>query len=147
MFQTDYDRNRMPHLPRIVIETVPHDEQRYETCGDWYYENDGSLVIKVSQTNSKYELLIALHELVESVLCGLKGINEIDVTNFDVEFENMRRLYPSMVADSEPGDNEAAPYFHEHQMANRLENWLADSTLEDKNDYVDTINNLGKSVV
>ncbi len=30
---------------KIIIETIEHTTQRYETCGDWYYTEDGTLHI------------------------------------------------------------------------------------------------------
>lgn len=146
MLAEDYKTENLVHLPDIHIKTIPHNDQRYETCGDWWYNEDGSITITVSQTNSKYEFLIAVHEMVEVVLCGLKQVNEKDVTSFDLEFEKMRVEYPKLVADAEPGDNDAAPYFHEHAMASRIEHWLADSIGVDWSSYEKEINSLEKSV-
>ena len=142
MLATDYDKSPREHIPKIIIEAVPHDNQRYETCGDWYYNANGELIIKVSETNAKYEFLVALHELTESMLCGFKGIQEQDVTNFDLKFEEMRSSYPEIVGDREPGDEDAAPYQHEHRMASRIEHWIADSFGVDWNEYEKTINSL-----
>lgn len=145
MLATDYDKSHLPHLPRIVIEAIPHNDQRYETCGDWFYNDQGELVIRVSQTNIKQELLIALHELVEAMLCNFKGISESVVTDFDLKFESMRTAFPSIVGDREPGDDDTAPYFHEHAMASRIEKWLAESMGVDWNKYEEEINSLSKS--
>jgi hypothetical protein len=54
---------------KIVIETIPHLDQRYKTCGDWFYEGE-DLHIKVSDLKDwKKEATIAVHELVEAILC------------------------------------------------------------------------------
>lgn len=142
MLATDYDKTKLKHLPEIIIRTIHHDDQRYETCGDWFYDNTGAMVICISETSTKYEFLVAVHELVEAFLCDFKGIKEKDVTEFDHEFEEMRGNYPHLVGDDEPGDNEKAPYYHEHKMASRVEHWLADSCGVDWSDYEKTINAL-----
>ncbi len=145
MLATDYNQSHLKHLPKIVIRTVPHNEQKYETCGNWFYNEAGELVIEVSETNTMYEFLIAVHELVEAMLCNFKGISEESVTDFDKSFEHMRNLFPIIVGDKEPGDEDAAPYLHEHRMASRIENWLADSAGVDKEDYNNTINSLSQN--
>src|ERR1700730_8034346 len=49
-----------------IIETVPHQKQRYETVGDWQWDGD-TLKISVSDLgNWKYEMAIAYHELREA---------------------------------------------------------------------------------
>lgn len=144
MLATDYDRSTHSHLPKITIEVIHHDKQRYETCGDWYYNEAGELVIKVSETTTKYEFLVAIHELIEAVLCDFKGIKEEDVTAFDKQFEDMRIEYPDIVGDKEPGNEDNAPYFHEHAMASRVENWLVTSIGVDPVQYEKTINDLTK---
>ena len=46
-------------MKKIIIESVPHDSHRYETVGDWYREEDGTLRIKVSDMgNEDYEILV-----------------------------------------------------------------------------------------
>ncbi len=144
MLATDYDRSKLEHLPTIIIKTIPHDQQRYESVGDWRYMDDGGLLITVSETNAKYEFLVAVHELIEAMLCNFKGIKEEDVTDFDLNFESMREDYPVIVGDKEPGDEDAAPYTHEHKMASQVENWLARSFGVDWAEYEKTLNGLEK---
>lgn len=78
----------------IRIKTIPHNKQRYATCGDWYYEGEGadkSLEIRVSQLpDSRYEFLVALHELVEVKLCEWSGVSQQAVDAFDMEYEKNR---------------------------------------------------------
>lgn len=142
MLATDYDKSTLPHLPKITIETIPHSDQRYNTCGDWYYNESGELVIKISETSTKYEFLVAVHELIEALLCNFKGIKEEDVTKFDEKFEKMRSEYPDIIGDREPGNEEAAPYEHEHRMSSQVEKWLAVSCGIDWDQYEKTLNTL-----
>ena len=107
---------------RIIIETIPHEQQRYPTVGDWFYDPSGDLVIRVSQMpDERYGLLVALHELVEAQLCLDRGITQEQVDAYDIEFERNRP--PGN--DSEPGDCMAAPYHNEHCFATGIERLMA----------------------
>ena len=33
---------------KIEIRTIPHEQQRYPTCGDWQFEKPDELTIRVS---------------------------------------------------------------------------------------------------
>lgn len=103
---------------KIIIETIPHDTQRYSTCGDWYFEEDGTLRIKVSDTgNDDYAALVGLHELVEVLLCKKRGITTEQVDEFDKAFEASREEGN----EDEPGDDPKAPYRKEHFFATNIE--------------------------
>ena len=39
---------------KINIRTIPHDKQRYETCGDYWTDSEGRIKIVVSD-NQKFE--------------------------------------------------------------------------------------------
>lgn len=109
---------------RIIIETIPHLEQRYETVGDWYYEPDGTLVIRVSQLSDwRREMLVAVHELVEVLQCKHDGVTQEVVDKFDKEFEAHR--HPDN--EDEPGDEPTAPYVRQHCLATGIERTLAAS--------------------
>src|SRR6185437_14162711 len=99
---------------RIVIETIPHEQQRYPTVGDWTYEPDGTLLIRISKlSDERREALIAVHELVEVLLCKQDGVTQEAVDSFDKEFEANRP--PDNV--DEPGDDLRAPYARQHCIA------------------------------
>lgn len=117
---------------QIDIRTIPHDEQRYPTVGDWYFDTihltDASdairiLKIRVSDMgNPKFEFLVALHELVEVTLCEAAGITAEEVDKFDIEYEAQRDPEDE---DSEPGDSPAAPYRIPHAIATGVERIVA----------------------
>ena len=72
----------------INIQTIPHDQHRYPTCGDWLLDESGNLQIRVSDMgNTDYEALVALHELVEVLLCKKRGITTEQVDVFDKQYE------------------------------------------------------------
>ncbi len=99
----------------IAIETVPRDQMRYATDGDWF-DRDGVLVIRVPDDLPADEAwLIALHEMVESKLCEKAGVTEARVDAFDFAFQDA----------GEPGDHPHAPYRIQHRQAMMVEHMAA----------------------
>lgn len=122
-------------IKRVEIQTIPHAAQRYNTVGDWSFapaeqpttgqpsEGDSPsagfatdvLLIKVSDTgNWKWNMLIALHEFCEAVLCTESGVSPEQVDVFDMAWKQGFGF-------EEPGDDPRAPYYFEHQTAEMLE--------------------------
>jgi hypothetical protein len=121
---------------KIVIETIPHDQHRYPTVGDWFYDPDGTLHIKVSELSDwRHEALIAVHELVEVLCCRHRSVSQERVDEFDKQFEADREKQlkdpeipeeaKCLIAISEPGDQIQAPYRTEHCFATGVERLLA----------------------
>jgi len=76
---------------KIVIETIPHNDHRYDTVGDWYYDKDEVLQIRVSNLYDwRKEALIAVHELVEALMCKSSGVSQWQVDSFDKKFFHHR---------------------------------------------------------
>ena len=97
---------------RIAIETVPHGDQRYPTCGDWVWGPNDELTIRVSDMGDwRKEAAVGLHEAVEALLCKRSRVSQTLVDQFD-------RAY---AGDGEPGDDPAAPYHREHCFATAVE--------------------------
>lgn len=123
----------------ISIKVIPHSQQRYPTCGDWYYGEDKTLNICVSKMDdSRYEFLVALHELVEVKLCEWCGITQKVVDDFDMEYEKNRPEGDC----SEPGDSSHAPYKFQHCVATGIERMVAAMMGVDWSDYEASINRL-----
>ena len=102
---------------KIVIETIPHLEQRYPTVGDWQIVGPGELRIAVSRmSDPRREWLVAVHELIEALLCIDAGVTQDEVDRFDLAL-----LYN----DPEPGDNPDSPYRRQHCLASAVERLLA----------------------
>ncbi len=121
-------------LNTITIRIIPHDMQRYPTVGDWIFDND-TLTIHVSDMgDSKYHMLVAVHEYVEAFLCREAGISEEEVTAFDKEYERMREA-GEVDKDAEPGNDGRAPYYEQHHMASIVEMKLARVLGVDWNEY------------
>lgn len=127
---------------KILIETIPHSEQRYDTVGDWKFKG-GDLFVKVSEMgNADYEALVGVHEVVEALICAKRGIEESAVTKFDKDFEKAREAYPELFGDTEPGDHPKAPYNKEHRFASQLEHSLSMELGVDWEGYNKTVNEL-----
>jgi hypothetical protein len=124
---------------KVVIDIVEHKAQRYPTIGDWVLEEDHTIHIFVSDTGRwLMNMLVAIHELVEAVGCLHGGIKQIDVDNFDIEYENSRP--PGDV--SEPGDCPKAPYHKQHMFASFIERAMALEFKMDWDNYEKVLNDL-----
>ena len=127
----------------ITIKTIPHQEQHYDTVGDWWFDEEGDLQIRVSRTPGKlppvndwkYEALVAFHELAEAILCKDRGVSAAEVDAFDNSF------IPSAMID-EAGDRSDCPYRREHFFATTVERLLAAELGVDWNDYAEAVNEL-----
>jgi hypothetical protein len=104
---------------KFDVRIVPHTKQRYDTSGDYYLGRTGNLHIIVSDLgNRQYELLIALHELIEATLCLNRNISIDAIDTFDFAWTPHGGL-------TEPGDDPTCPYYREHQFATAMERALA----------------------
>lgn len=116
----------------ILVETIAHSEQRYDTVGDWYFDGLRQRIRVSSLGSLNYEFLIAVHELIEWFLCENRGISEATVDAFDKHH----------LASPEPGNLKDAPYHREHQMAMKIERMLAKELGVDWKEYCTVIDKL-----
>lgn len=127
---------------KIIIETIQHSSQPYETVGYWRLEDNGDITILVSETaNADYNFLVALHEMVEAKLCQNRGITTKQVDEFDIAFEEQRKKSITL-STAEPGDNHYAPYRREHCTACGIERILAAELDIDWSEYEQRLNSL-----
>lgn len=150
---------------KIVIETIPHEKQRYPTVGDWVCEKEwpagemptgGKVIsqqevlrIKVSDLGDwRKEALIAVHELIEVLICKHDGVSQEAVDKFDFEFEEKRKVGLECSPDDaetarletlEPGDDNDAPYRRQHCIATGIERLLAAELDVSWKEYEDAI--------
>lgn len=123
----------------ITIIDIKHEQQRYETVGDWQWDEKGNLVITISDMGDwRYNFLVAFHEQVEVMLCRKRGITQEEVDQFDMAYESQRKENDT----SEPGDSRLAPYYNEHQFATKLEREMARELGVDWDDYCEKVNSL-----
>jgi hypothetical protein len=124
----------MKTIDRITIDFIPQSEQRYDTCGDWYYEGS-TLVLRISKTpDQRHQQLVAIHELVEALLCNVDGVTQEAVDAFDNG--------PGKDLD-EPGDYPSAPYFHQHVAATFVEGFIARKMDVDWEEYEQAVSDHG----
>src|SRR5207237_9118850 len=88
----------------------------------------------------RYVMLVAVHELVESMLTRYRGISEESIGSFDMAFEEKRERG---LVRGEPGDAPDAPYRREHFFATNLERLLAAELGVDWPIYETYIDSLG----
>jgi hypothetical protein len=100
----------------VKIEVISPKGMRYRTVGDWFYADHFSLTIQVADTgNWKYNILVAIHELIEVVLCRDAGVTEKQVDKFDLAHQD----------DEDPGTHPKAPYGVQHLTAMGVEMIIA----------------------
>ena len=102
--------------------------------GDWWWDPDDTLQMRVSTLPDwRYSMLIAIHELIEALLCRAHGVTAEAVDAWD--------MGPGKEMD-EPGDDPRAPYHREHDFALCLERLLAHEIGVDWNAYGDAVDAL-----
>lgn len=98
-------------IEAIEIRFIPQADMRYDTSGDWRFEGR-KLVIEVARMPELYQQAVALHELVEALLCNAADVSQEAVDEFD--------MGPG--ADlAEPGFDLDAPYHKQHCWADVAE--------------------------
>lgn len=128
----------------IDIKTVPYEQMRYETVGDWHFDKHGNLhIIVAKMPDVRFEQLVAYHELTEALLCRQRGVAQEAVDKFDGLFEAERKVGKHGEAD-EPGDDPRAPYHKEHIFATAAEHAMAAEMKVDWDAYEKAILALGR---
>jgi hypothetical protein len=95
-----------------IVKSIPHDQQEYDTMGNWRRLPDDTMLIEVDDMGDwRKELIVAIHEMVEAALCQHRGISEQSVSDYD-------KSHPD---SPQPGDELDAPYRLEHEFATDIE--------------------------
>lgn len=97
-------------MPKITIESIPHKDQRYNTVGDWTYDSGGNIEIKISEMDQCSFYAVAIHELIEAVLCWNEFIHPEVVDDWDLSHD-----------DCDPGSIAGCPYGKQHNTAGAIE--------------------------
>jgi hypothetical protein len=124
--QMAYD-NRITYSHNLIeVKEIEHSSQRYDTYGDWQFDADGRLNIKVSKTRNEWDsYLLAIHEIIEAVLCRYAGITEEEVDKWDLD-------HPY---SDDPGAISGCPYASQHSIAFAVEKMLADKIKRNWREY------------
>lgn len=104
---------------------------RFGQVGDWPDYND---IRSIDTGSDKYNLLIQIHELIESQLCKFRGITPEAVDLWDKHFKG----------EGEPGDALDCPYRKEHQFATIIEMMMAHELGINFPDYISVTNHIGE---
>ena len=107
-------------LNRVDIRWISPGEQRYPTCGDWIIDGERLTILVSDLGDWRMNMLVALHEMIEVVLCHDRGITQDQVDKFDIAFECNRPPGD----EAEPGDDINAPYRNEHCFATAVERMM-----------------------
>jgi hypothetical protein len=99
-------------IEEIVIRFIPQADHRYDTVGDWFYEGRRLVILVSRMGNEVYQQAVALHELVEALLCNVADVSQQSVDEFD--------MGPGKDLD-EPGFDQSAPYHRQHCWADVVE--------------------------
>ena len=60
---------------KITIEIIPHEQQRLNALGDWFFTAPEDLTVRISDLGDwRFNFLAARHEMDEAMLCKLSGI-------------------------------------------------------------------------
>jgi len=79
-----------------------------------------TLHVRVSpQSDERYELLLAIHEATEAILCKYAGVTQKEVDAFDLEYDKTHTF------DLNAGDDPGAPYARQHCFATAIERIMA----------------------
>jgi hypothetical protein len=107
-------------INKIAITKIPPKLQRYPTAGDYIYDSaTKTLHITISDTGDERDFYaLALHEMVESILCHVRGISFDAIDAFDIQHEHD---VTAGVEHGEPGVRPDAPYVTEHMAATEYE--------------------------
>ncbi len=125
-------------MNKITMNIIPHDEQRYDTVGDYWEDETGNWHFAVSNMgNLEYEIAVFIHELVEKVLCKQAGITDEVVDAFDMAFDGD--------GDGEPGDELDCPYHYPHLCATNVEKLAIIAFKKEWKTYDECVMNLGQN--
>jgi hypothetical protein len=122
-------------IKRIVVAFIDQAEQRYDTVGDYWLEEDGTLQFR-STAFKDWRMAYAciMHELAEAALCLHVGVTFADIDDFDKRWEAARQaagLEAITLADGteidEPGDDPSAPYYEQHKTGDIIERIFANA--------------------
>lgn len=112
-------------MDKINYQVIPHSEQRYPTVGDYWLDESGVWQIRVSKMSDwRYEILVLVHEICELAIVRYLGINPEEIDAFDRQYE-LDRAAGKHPPDTEPGDDDAAPYRLPHSIATGIERVLS----------------------
>jgi hypothetical protein len=101
--------NLKDHLPMMIVNSIPHRLQRYDSVGDWY-DSSGVMHFSVSHMTPDMEMETLLHEMFEWYLCQKAGITAKMVDDWDFSHPDAE----------DPGSLPGCPYRKQHMAATKI---------------------------
>lgn len=100
----------------IYPAVIPHAQQRYDTCGDYYLVDFGRGVnFRISKMRDwRSEAAVFHHEFFEWAWCERNGVTMEAIDTWDKEHPDV----------DEPGEVAGCPYYEGHRLANIAEELL-----------------------
>lgn len=127
---------------RINIEFVRMNQMRYPSVGDYWYDDDGTLQLRVVDSGDEFfNKMVLIHELTEEALTKKRGLSEQEITDYDLAFEAARKLGLRNEIE-EPGFGNGCPYIGEHSLATSFEMAMCGMAGVRWTDYEYVINSL-----
>ena len=114
-----------------AIRTIPHEDQRYNSPGDYRFREYGVVLFECTDItvsdlgNEDYSFLVALHEFIEEHLTRKRGIPENVIYQWDIDHSE----------SDDPGSIDGCPYFAEHAFAMYIEKQVCSKLGIDWNEY------------
>lgn len=152
----------MQEIRNVTVTTIPHNDQLYDTIGD-YGINEADLGVVVSRMDDwRFGFACAIHEQIEAALQVANGKKDRS-TEFDKLYEAKRASLTQhanvaidastdlkkawgceclITSDSEPGEDKHAPYHDEHMFADGVERLLLRELGADWGDYCAAVERL-----
>jgi hypothetical protein len=128
-------RSEIMMIKDINIKIIDHKDQRATSPGDYWYDKDGVLQMRISDTgDDTMNRLILIHEMVEEFISQHQGVDEPTIQEFDEFYEGEREL-GLHTAEAEPGFDSRSPYRQFHTIATAIEMMLAGHLNVDWNEY------------
>lgn len=123
-------------IEEIAIRFIPQELMRYDTVGDWRFEGR-KLIIEVARMREIHQQAVAIHELVEALLCNKADVTQEAVDEFDmVEGKDL----------DEPGFSEKAPYHLQHCWADVVERTFIAAAGESWSAYDASVGDRGENL-
>ena len=127
---------------KIEIKFKKLEDIRNDQLGDYFYDEEGTLVFHIADTgNEFYNKLILIHELFEEATTKQSGITEESITLYDKYFE-LKRQQGLVSENEENGYARDCNYRNQHTIADSVERLACAITNTPWVDYEYHINNL-----
>jgi|SRR5579863_1212770 len=108
----------------VNIQVIPHEQQRYPTLGDFWWDEYGNLQIRISDLGDwRMNMGVAYHEFMESMFMKYNNISEPEQFTFDNWWEDQYNKGLVTDGSDEPGFSKDPKncYRDEHNIADYLE--------------------------